>query len=362
MTGIIRAAAGKGAGSSVPRASVQDDVNIMETMYYNKSKDKDEIATEEKQQLSLRKKNAQKLVDSYYNIVTDFYEAGWGQSFHFAPRAPHETFRESIIRFEHFIALKLNISPNDKVLDLGCGIGGPMRNVSLFTGANVIGVTINQYQVNRGNEINQSNIVHAKKCKLIQDDFCKLSNFGDNTFDKIFAIESTCHAPNRGKVFEQVLRVLKPGGLFISSEWVLKDDKYDPNNKEHKLLKKQIETGNALPDLVTDKQVLESFEKCGFNIIESIDLDRQSRNEGQIAWYKSLEFEFSSIMETIQHCRVATYFTSWLTWILEGVKLAPQGTHNAHELLLVGRDGLIKGGETEAFTPYFIVLTQKPAK
>lgn len=40
-----------------------------------------------------------------------------------------------------------------KVLDVGCGIGGPMRNICKFTGADVTGLTLNQYQVDRGNEL-----------------------------------------------------------------------------------------------------------------------------------------------------------------------------------------------------------------
>jgi len=35
----------------------------------------------------------------------------------------------------------------DQVLDMGCGIGGPLRGVVRATGANVTGLTINQHQV-----------------------------------------------------------------------------------------------------------------------------------------------------------------------------------------------------------------------
>jgi 24-methylenesterol C-methyltransferase len=31
----------------------------------------------------------------------------------------------------------------DRVLDMGCGIGGPLRGVVKATGANITGVTIN---------------------------------------------------------------------------------------------------------------------------------------------------------------------------------------------------------------------------
>ena len=41
------------------------------------------------------------------------------------------------------------------VLDLGCGVGGPMRNIVKATGGKVTGITINEYQVGRCNTLNQ---------------------------------------------------------------------------------------------------------------------------------------------------------------------------------------------------------------
>jgi cyclopropane fatty-acyl-phospholipid synthase-like methyltransferase len=34
-----------------------------------------------------------------------------------------------------------------RVLDVGCGVGGPMRNIVENTGGKVTGITINEYQV-----------------------------------------------------------------------------------------------------------------------------------------------------------------------------------------------------------------------
>jgi sterol 24-C-methyltransferase len=84
------------------------------------------------------------MVNSFYDLVTDFYEYGWGDSFHFAPRFVNETFIESIYRAEHFLGMKLGAGKGMKVLDVGCGVGGPMRNIARFSGADVTGVTINE--------------------------------------------------------------------------------------------------------------------------------------------------------------------------------------------------------------------------
>ena len=73
------------------------------------------------------------MASQYYSMVTDFYEYGWGQSFHFAPRRKGETFEESLTNHERFTAQSLGLAPGMKVLDIGCGIGGPhARNGANF--------------------------------------------------------------------------------------------------------------------------------------------------------------------------------------------------------------------------------------
>lgn len=69
-----------------------------------------------------------------------------GQAFHFAPRNKGESFDASIIRHEVKIAESIKMKPGMKVLDAGCGVGGPMRAIVKATGANVVGITINEYQ------------------------------------------------------------------------------------------------------------------------------------------------------------------------------------------------------------------------
>ena len=87
------------------------------------------------------------LVNAYYELATLFYEWGWGQSFHFAYQLKGETFNTAIARHEYFLAGKLGVKKGDKVLDVGCGIGGPMRNIARFTRADITGVTLNEVSI-----------------------------------------------------------------------------------------------------------------------------------------------------------------------------------------------------------------------
>lgn len=46
-----------------------------------------------------------------------------------------------------------------QVLDVGCGVGGPAREIAKFTGANITGLNNNDYQIDRA-------IHYAEKEKL----------------------------------------------------------------------------------------------------------------------------------------------------------------------------------------------------
>ncbi|PNH06503.1 24-methylenesterol C-methyltransferase 2 [Tetrabaena socialis] len=89
------------------------------------------------------------LVDVFYSLVTDIYEWGWGQSFHFSPKLPNKDLRASEAAHEARVAALLRLQPGMEALDCGCGVGGPMRTIAAVSGAHVTGITINQYQVDR---------------------------------------------------------------------------------------------------------------------------------------------------------------------------------------------------------------------
>ena len=101
--------------------------------------------------------NTSELVDKFYSLVTDIYEWGWGQSFHFSPLLPGKSVRESEAAHEARLAAILGLRPGKNVLDVGCGVGGPMRTIASTSGGIVTGITINDYQVSRA-EMHNANV------------------------------------------------------------------------------------------------------------------------------------------------------------------------------------------------------------
>eukprot|EP01041_Mallomonas_annulata_P008204 gene8204-16870_t len=294
------------------------------------------------------------MIDHFYNLVTDFYEWGWGQSFHFAPRFMDETFPESIYRSEHHLASRLGLKPGMRALDMGCGVGGPMRNICVFSGAQIDGITINHYQVKIGNKYNRmKGLDHL--CKLTQGDFQHLP-WDKETFDCAFAIEATCHSPDRVVTFSGINRVLKPAGLFTGYEWVM-TDKYDPNNKDHVRIKEGIEVGNGLPTLVHYSEIIKALESSGFTILDSYNANGGAHDSNQIPWYETLNGKMS--IGGFRMTYVGRLVTHSMVWTLELLRIAPAGSTRVSALLNATALDLVEGGKLEIFTPSFFFLAKK---
>ena len=65
-------------------------------------------------------------VKAYYDLCSGFMVWGWGESLHFAPLAPHESIEDSKVRHQRLMIDKLELQRGMRVIDVGCGIGGPI--------------------------------------------------------------------------------------------------------------------------------------------------------------------------------------------------------------------------------------------
>ncbi len=301
-----------------------------------------------------RNSNYTKMVNAYYDLVTDFYEYGWGQSFHFAPRFRGESLAASIARHEHYLAHRLELRPGMRVLDVGCGVGGPMRGIARFSGAQVIGINNNQYQIERGNKHNEdAHLAHL--CSFVKGDFMHNPE-ADASFDAAYAIEATCHAPDPVACYAEVRRVLKPGALFGGYEWCL-TDKYDEKNPRHREIKKGIEEGDGLPDIRYTHQVDAALQDAGFELVEARDVATES--DAQTPWYLPLAGNGLSI-STLRTSVPGRWVTHQTVGILERFGVAPKGSQEVHDVLITAAKALAAGGETGAFTPMYFFIARNP--
>ncbi len=106
----------------------------------------------------------------------------------------------------------LNISPDDIVLDIGCG-GGMNINRMAQTAKKVYGVDYSIESVNLSKEVNED-LIREGRVEVHEGDVMDLP-FDDDTFDIVTAFETVYFWPDIIKSFGEVKRVLKPGGMFL---------------------------------------------------------------------------------------------------------------------------------------------------
>lgn len=306
--------------------------------------------------IEARKAQYAKMINDYYDVVTDFYEHGWGKSFHFAARAKGESFDASLARAEHYLALRLGLRPGMRVLDVGCGVGGPMRSIARFSGATIEGVNNNDYQLekvaNHNREAGLSDL-----CSAFKGDFMNLA-VADETYDAAYQIEATCHAPDKAACYTEIRRVLKPGGLFTGYEWCMTDE-FDPTNPNHQHIKHGIETGDSLPDIVSIPHTIEALEAAGFEVLDNFDA--ALRSDPETPWYLPLVGETSSLL-AVRRGRVGRFLARRLIRSVEALRIAPKGSAVVSQMLGAAAEALIAGGESRIFTPSYFFLARKPAK
>ncbi len=301
-----------------------------------------------------RREEYRSLVNHYYDLVTDFYEFGWGQSFHFAPRRRGESFKASMLRHQHFLADRLSLKPGMHVLDVGCGVGGPMGNLARHSGAGFVGINNNAYQIERAKHHTRD---VESLCRFIQGDYMRIPE-DDDSYDAAFAIESMPHAPDKAGAFREVLRVLRPGACFAGYEWCITDD-FDPANPEHQRIKNDIMVGDALPEIASTSEICDALRAAGFELLEAGD--RALEADPETPWYRALQgrdFTLSSIPRT----PFGRALTNLTLRVGERLRLFPEGSRAVSTLLNAAADALVEGGKSGIFTPMFFFLARKPLR
>src|SRR6266700_5330769 len=138
-----------------------------------------------------------------------------------AQLAPLDQFHTRGILATTELADAAELAPSTRVLDLGCGIGGPARYLAATFGCNVIGVDLSPSVIDAATYL-------TARCELSDLINFQIGDalhlpFEDAAFDTVFLQHVAMNVEDRAALYAEVRRVLTIGGRFVTYDVVLRD-------------------------------------------------------------------------------------------------------------------------------------------
>ena len=181
----------------------------------------------------------------------------------------------------------------------------------------------------------------------------------DDTFDRGYAIESTCHAPDKEGAFAEIYRVLKPGALFWGQEMCM-TDMFDSDDSRHQAIKQDLMQGIALKDIATTAEVNRTLEAVGFQVVEGSDLGVADDN-GTTPWYQPMETRGRTVFNAFHRTPLGRKAFIGATRLAGTLGLFPKGSADVVRLLNETANAYVAGGKAGIFTPLYCFLARKPS-
>lgn len=154
-------------------------------------------------------------VADHYDELDQLYRDIWGEHVHHGlwltgDESVPEATRNLVAR----VAAALKLQRADRVCDIGCGYGATSRLLASESGACVTGVTLSHAQFEYAKSVTSTD-----NPEFLRADFLA-SGFDTASFDAALAIESTEHFADKPALFDEVFRILRPGGRFAICAWL----------------------------------------------------------------------------------------------------------------------------------------------
>ena len=184
------------------------------------------------------------------------------------------------------LAEKLKVDKNHKIIDIGCGLGGPARYFAKHFQCKVTGVDITPAFIEIGNDFN-------KKTKMDDKVSLKVTNgktlpFDIEEFDGAISQHVTMNVKNRDLFFSEIYRVLKKKSFFAFSEHGL-------GPKGNPIFPLPWADNEDMNFLKTPSSTVEILQKVGFKDISLVETGAKYMESYEKSLKRKKEFEIPTL-------------------------------------------------------------------
>ncbi len=170
-----------------------------------------------------------------------------------------------------------------RVLDLGCGIGGPALHLIKNHPVTVVGVDPEPLMIHKSSHALQqlrSDTIHPIKGSayfVTMENPLNLKQFPDSCFDIVTSREAILHVPNEHKLnyYREIFRVLKKGGKLVIIDWQHRSPNYSD------AVRTMMEMDGVPFHLTTPEEYHQIVEKAGFSNVLVKDMTMVSVDQTQ---------------------------------------------------------------------------------
>ncbi len=157
--------------------------------------------------------------NEYPEYYVDMLELIWGDGY-MAPGGPGN------------VARLLDGIPTQgaRILDIGCGIGGPAFEMATTHGADVVGIDLELPLIERAQADAEKHGL-ADRCTFVHVELGPLQ-FDDETFEIVISSGALTQTADKSGILADVKRILRPGGFFSCYDWLRSGEPYTDDMQE----------------------------------------------------------------------------------------------------------------------------------
>ncbi len=120
------------------------------------------------------------------------------------------------------MADKLELTADTDIIDIGAGYGGSARFLARTYGCKVTCLNLSEVENERNREMNrEAGLDHL--ITVVDGSFEDIP-VQDNGFDVVWSQDALLHSGDRGRVLEEVMRVMRTGGHFVFTDPMATDN------------------------------------------------------------------------------------------------------------------------------------------
>lgn len=205
-------------------------------------------------------------IRSHYQLGTLFYRVLWGPHIHHGLWNGDESASVAQCQLTDTLADLAQISTGDKMVDIGCGMGGSSIRLAKLRGVNATGVTLSPVQARWASMSSRLNRVGSQTRFIAHD--AETVEFDAASFDIVWSVECTEHLFDKPEFFRRAAQWLRPGGRMAICVWF---EGEDISRSDHRQQCEEVCERFVCPSLATRDDYAGWMTDQGLQIRHNVD-------------------------------------------------------------------------------------------